>query len=615
MDSRSELASVEDFCKRKYDYIVVGGGTAGLVVAARLSENPALTVGVLEAGPAVFEIDSIDVPGLYGQTLGSDYDWQFETSPQQGLGGRTLNWPRGKILGGTSALNFMTWNRACREDYDAWRDLGNEGWGWDDLLPFFKKSESFHRPADRNQEENALYFDENALGKSGPVQISYACEYSASHALWHDTMKTLGVTTNRAHLSGSNVGAWTNLGSVDPATGCRSYSTSAYYLPNASRPNLEILTDALVTRIILEEDDGDLTAKGVQFQHKGVSVPLYASREVIICTGSVQSPQLLEVSGIGNPDILAKADIPVKVGNPNVGENLQDHIMAAMIFEVDSNLSTPDDLKNNEDAAASALEQHKNNRTGPLSILANSICYLPFSQIIPAEQLQSLSLAATSVFDDLGHGHVSRQKYLDPFSPAKIGQIEYIFDFGNWNPFFRPDYCTDKKYATCLIILQHPFSQGFIHVTSGCIDDKPLIDPQYYAGRHGGHIDLSLMVHAARFAACRLSQTLPLASIIQGRAFPPPPGQGNEDESFWKDWLTRTTITDWHPVGTCAMGGRKGAKAGVVDARLRVYGVNNLRVVDASVMPLQISAHLQATVYAIGEKGAAMILEDALLND
>jgi choline dehydrogenase-like flavoprotein len=134
MDSRSQLASVEDFCKRKYDYIVVGGGTAGLVVAARLSENPALTVVVLEAGPAVFEIDSIDVPGLYGQTLGSDYDWQFETSPQQGLGGRTLNWPRGKILGGTSALNFMTWNRACREDYDAWRDLGNEGWGWDDLL-------------------------------------------------------------------------------------------------------------------------------------------------------------------------------------------------------------------------------------------------------------------------------------------------------------------------------------------------------------------------------------------------------------------------------------------------------------------------------------------------
>lgn len=134
MGSQIRYTSPTYFCSRKYDYIVVGGGTAGLVVAARLSENPALTVGVLEAGPAALGLESIDIPGLYGQALGTDYDWKFQTTPQVGLGGRTLDWPRGKVLGGTSALNFMTWNRACREDYDAWRDLGNEGWGWDDLL-------------------------------------------------------------------------------------------------------------------------------------------------------------------------------------------------------------------------------------------------------------------------------------------------------------------------------------------------------------------------------------------------------------------------------------------------------------------------------------------------
>ncbi|KAI0140378.1 putative choline dehydrogenase [Pestalotiopsis sp. NC0098] len=612
MGSQIRYTSPTDFCARKYDYIVVGGGTAGLVVAARLSENPALTVGVLEAGPAALGLESIDIPGLYGQALGTDYDWKFQTTPQVGLGGRTLDWPRGKVLGGTSALNFMTWNRACREDYDAWRDLGNEGWGWDDLLPYFKKSESFHIPNKHNQEANSLYYDEDALGKSGPIHIGYAPEYSASHPLWHQTMEALGVDTNKAHLSGSNVGAWTNLGSVDPATGNRSYAT-AYYLPNASRPNLDLLTEAQVTQVILEDDDGDLMAKGVRFKHGGAALFTHASREVIICAGSVQSPQLLELSGIGDPVILRKAGIPIKISNKNVGENLQDHIMAAMIFEVDPSLATPDDLKQNKASADAAHEQYKTSRTGPLSILANSICYLPFSHIIPPAQLQSLSQVASSVINASEQGHITAQQHWNPASSTRVGQIEFIFDLGNWNPYFQPPPSSDKKYATCLIILQHPFSKGSIHVTSDSVDDKPVIDPQYYSGN--GHLDLSLMIHAARFAAYRLSQTSPLANIIRGRAFPPQVSpDGEEDESFWGTWLTRTTITDWHPVGTCAMGGHRGAEGGVVDARLRVYGVKGLRVVDASVMPLQIGAHLQATVYAIGEKAAAMILEDAALD-
>lgn len=191
--------------------------------------------------------------------------------------------------------------------------------------PYFKKSESFHTPNEHNQEANSLYYDDDALGKSGPIHIGYAPEYSASHSLWHQTMEALGVDTNKAHLSGSNVGAWTNLGSVDPATGNRSYAT-AYYLPHASRPNLDLLTDAQVTQVILEEDNGLFRAKGVRFKHDGVALSAYASREVIICAGSVQSPQLLELSGIGNPEILRKAGIPVKVSNKNVGENLQDHI-------------------------------------------------------------------------------------------------------------------------------------------------------------------------------------------------------------------------------------------------------------------------------------------------
>lgn len=193
--------------------------------------------------------------------------------------------------------------------------------------PFFKKSEGFHEPTDAKcRQENKLTFDPGSLGRFGPLQVSYANEYSACHSLWHETLQSLGVETNTAHLTGSNVGAWTNLGTVDPKSWTRSYSTSAYYLPNTSRPNLVLLTDALVERIELENRDGQWIAVGVHFQHNEHGYYATATKEVILCAGSVQSPQLLELSGIGNPDILSKAGIPLKVRNPNVGENLQEHI-------------------------------------------------------------------------------------------------------------------------------------------------------------------------------------------------------------------------------------------------------------------------------------------------
>lgn len=290
--------------------------------------------------------------------------------------------------------------------------------------------------------------------------------------------------------------------------------------------------------------------------------------------------------------------------------------VAAMIFEVDPSLSTPDDLKQDQNAAISAREQFLASRSGPLTILPNSICYLPFSHITPARELQALSEKAAAIMTIPTQERIIRQRRLDPQSDVKLGQIEFIFDLGNWSPFFQPQPSSDKKYATCLQILQYPFSRGSIHISSSKpIDGKPVINPRYYSGVHGGSIDLSLMVHAARFASDRIAKTPPLAGIVRQRAFPQPSPTAEEDESFWKDWLSHTTITDWHPVGTCSMGGSAGMSpdgGGVVDERLRVYGTKRLRVVDASVMPLQISAHLQATVYAIGEKGASMILEDRL---
>lgn len=601
----------ESFCSQPFDYLIVGGGTAGLVVATRLSENPNIRVGVLEAGPAAFDEPLINIPGRFGESLGTKYDWKFETTPQAGIGGRQLPWPRGKVLGGTSALNFMTWNRGCREDYDAWEALGNGGWGWNDLLPFFKKSEHFLPPP--NQEDKfSIYFNPENHGTSGPIFSIYSTEFGASHQYWHSTLHALGVETNKNHFGGSNVGGWTSLTSVEPRTRSRCYSANGYYKPVASRPNLTVLTEAFVEEVIIEKVAGEWAATGARFSRSGLEYRAQALREVIICCGSVQSPQLLEISGVGNPSILQAAGIDVKVPNLNVGENLQEHMMTATIYEISPDITTPDDLRSAPDLLASALQTYTSNASGPLTQIPSSVSYLPFSSVMPTPHLDRITAliptapAASDAYSTLRHKILAER-----FSPgSNLGQIEFNFDTSNYSPYFVAE--PGKKYATMLQMLQYPFSTGSIHIpasqTKATMHEKPIIDPKYYQGP-GGEVDFQTMVESQAFAH-KITTTTPLSSIIVKRVFPPLPTKGEDN---FEEYVRNYTITDWHPVGTCAMGplaGEEGGFGGVLDARLRVHGVKGLRVVDASVMPLQVSAHIQATVYAIGEKGASLILED-----
>ncbi|KAI1338320.1 GMC oxidoreductase [Xylariaceae sp. FL0016] len=581
------LASVSDFTNRDFDFLIVGGGTAGLTIAARLSGDPSLVIGVLEAGSDGRDEGAITDSGRALQTIGTKYDWQFDTVPQAALGGRIVPWPRGKVLGGSSALNLMTWNRGCKEDYDAWASLGNKGWTWDDLLPFFKKCEGFHVPNDEIREAKRQYYDSRAIGHDGPVHASYSEAYSKINQLSYDTYRSLGVPENTTHHAGSNVGVWTNLATVNPSDKTRSYAASAYYTPNASRSNLFVLTDALVEEVVLAGDHEECVATGIRFKHGNEIYSASAAREVILSAGSVQSPQLLELSGVGNPDILSKVGIEVKVANNNVGENLQDHPVTISVFEVDSSL-------------------RKAHKSAPVA----SMCYLPIADIVSEEEYRDLVTRIESL--ETLHpdkGTIAKSRF---HRDQKLGQFEFILDINNFNSQFQPDPTEGKLYASVMQIIQYPFSVGNLHIRPSLdgrptASDQPMIDPGYYAGAHG-KLDLEIMTRCIRFSD-KLCETTPLADFVHKRAYPPPSIESDEQ---LRKWVIDDTSTDWHPVGTCAMGGFGGIKTGVVDERLRVYGVERLRVADASIMPLQVSAHLQATVYAIGEKAAHMILEDMI---
>ncbi|KAL8833616.1 MAG: hypothetical protein Q9170_004164 [Blastenia crenularia] len=392
-------SDIDIFLSTKFTHLVIGGGTAGLVVATRLAEDESITVGVLEAGESAYDEPRINIPGRFGETLGTEYDWQFATVPQPGLNGRSLPWPRGRVLGGTSALNFMTWNRACREDYDVWEELGCEGWGWDGLLPYFKKSEHLHPSSTKHQLANHSYHDPLSHGTTGPIHTAYSTQYGASHQYWHDTLEKLGVETNKSHFSGSNVGAWTSLTSVEPELRERSYSATAYYRPNTSRENLVVLTGATVEEVLLKRDwDSEWIAYGARFTYQGEEHEVNVEGEVIVCAGSVQSPQLLELSGIGNPDILRAAGVESKVDNPAVGENLQEHMMTCTIYEIDPQIPTLDALRSNPTLFAAAEKEYATHHDGMLTAIPSSLLRPPSPPPLhPAPATTSSSAASRAI--------------------------------------------------------------------------------------------------------------------------------------------------------------------------------------------------------------------------
>jgi len=496
------------------------------------------------------------------------------------------------------------------------------------IRPYFEKSE-FLDIVDKPPRKAADKSDSPSSGQQRHVTATYPREYAATHQFWHNTLNNLGIPTNPSHMDGSNVGVWTSLATIDPRTQERSYSTTAYLAPIATRGNLSIVTGAEVDEIVFDGhsqgEEAPLVAKGVRYRVGEEVYQASASREIILCAGSVGSPQILELSGIGNHQILERAGIQVKFHNPNVGENLQEHIMTISVYELDDNTPAPEHDLETTSYLREAERQYNETKTGYLTATPSSMAYLPIRDFTTESQRATLAETSRLIAEEttatedpkttkhVGHHAAAAHILQRPFSPAsRLGQIEYVLHHTNSSPFFAGQ--AGKKYACLHQILQYPYSVGSIHISSATQSTRnPIIDPKYYQGK-GGAVDAEVMLRGQEFGD-RIMKTAPLSSIVTRRVWPPEAEEEEEEESSdsnykankldWASWIRDNTVTDWHPVGTCAMLPLN--NGGVIDHQLRVYGTENLRVVDASVFPLHISAHIQATIYAVAERGADII--------
>ncbi|EXF77668.1 GMC oxidoreductase [Colletotrichum fioriniae PJ7] len=576
-----------------YDYIVVGGGTAGVAVAARLSEGlPASKILLIEAGPVVWDEPKINVPGMKGSTLATKYDWNFTTVPQTNVNSRTFTVNRGKILGGSSALNLMSYDRAAVAEYDSWEGLGNPGWNWETMIAAMKKSENFTGI-------NTDTYGSEGVGDSGPVKAVINRIIPEHQKTWIPTMNALGIESNLESLGGDPLGVMYQPSSIDPTHYNRSYSANAY-VPVAGS-NLEILSDTTVIRVNLGKAANNSTlqtATGVTLSDGTI---ISAQKEVILSAGSIQSPGLLELSGIGQYSVLNASSIEQVIELPGVGENLQDHLRIQSSYQLKDNYTSFDILRSNATYAAEQLALWNAGQVSLYDYTGSGYTFTTWAQAIGNDS-RLVSLAKEAAGEDPS---VVDQKKLEFMTDPSIPQLEVIFSDGytgvkgypaSTSPLFG------EGFFTLIAAIMHPMSRGNIHINPANTTGKPVINPNYFAHEH----DLEAAIQAIKY--CRkIATTEPMRSIWENE-YEPGLDVVQTDEQ-WKQFALNTTLSIFHPVGTCSMLPKE--DGGVVDSDLKVYGTSNLRVVDASVIPLLISAHVQTAVYGIAEIAAERIIADA----
>ncbi len=528
------------------DYVVVGAGSAGCVVANRLSADPNVRVILIEAGPADRN-PWIHIPVGYFKTMNNpSVDWCYKTEPDPGLNGRSISWPRGKVLGGSSSLNGLLYVRGQPQDYDRWRQMGNTGWGWDDVLPLFKRAENNERGADAYH------------GNDGPLSVSNMRIQRPICDAWVAAAQAEGYPFNADYNGASQEGV--GYFQLTTRNGRRCSAAVAYLKPVRARENLQIITNALVTRVNLEGK----RATGLTYKDAvGKVHRVAASREVILCGGAINSPQILMLSGIGDPEHLKENGVEPRHALPGVGCNLQDHLQARLVFKCNEP-TLNDEVRSYYDQARIALK-YALFRAGPMTMAA------------------SLATGFMKTREDLETPDI--QFHVQPWSADSPGEGVHPFSA------FTMSVCQLRPESRGEIRLQGPDPKTY-----------PRIVPRYLST----DLDCATITEGVRIAR-RIARRAPLSTKI-AEEFRPTAGLAMEDDAGTLDWARDHSVSIYHPSGTCKMGQDAGA---VVDARLRVHGIAGLRVADCSIMPEIVSGNTNAPAIMIGEKASDLVLADA----